>query len=312
MPLSSPPMTHLFYAGALCSALWMSSACHKARQNAELHQTNQTSQRDDVRIEEACPTPFMPISEAQCAARGDYGLTKENPAEWGFGAGTRTLWFGRMMCEDGSMPEIVRVGSVGQAVTPSSSPESPSRVGALDVIDLWEVTCPGSPPIEVYHNMYRCGSPCSPAGTQLVDARAYSDYVQSYKAHDRGDLAASLKLAQSAHAQSARLELISLWLALVSQESGRFEGALTLYDEVLAIHPDDVFSLVQKAIIFNELGQPDKALSLTSPLINTLDVDHPSFGDALCAHATGLLPSSPDEARQLASEACEAGAQACC
>lgn len=263
--------------------------------------------------ETACATPYMPVDDALCDdLPADYGLSPTNPAEWGFGAGTRTLWFGRLMCEDGAMPAIERSGNLGEAPAPSSSPESPSDVGALDILDLWTVTCPGKPTIEVYHNMYRCGSPCPPVGTRLIPALAYSDYIQSYKAHDEGNTQEALAFALGAHEQSPGFELISLWLALVSHESGRIDEALLLYDEVLAINPGDVFSMIQKAHLLNMIDRTPESLAITSPLMKALDASHPLHGDMLCAHATALLSTQPDEARALAQRACATGATACC
>ncbi len=302
---------------ALCAlTLLYMAGCNKSSsiKDATLDTSEAMTASSGVSEEEpGCVTPFMPVDEAMCAEQSsDYGLTPENPAEWGFGAGTRTLWFGRMMCEDGSMPEISRRGNIGKAPNPSSSPEGPSEMGALDILDLWEVQCPGEPVLEVYHNMYRCGSPCPPAGTKLIPAQAYSDYIASYQAHEEGDPDLALSKAQSAHAASPRFEILSLWLAILSQEAGHFEEALTLYDEVLAIKPDDTYSKIKKAIVLNTLGRPTEALAITTPLVGSIPPDDPAHGNALCAHATALLPTSPDDARHYATQACAAGVQSCC
>ena len=69
----------------------------------------------------ACPTPFMSVPPSSCqGVSATYGLSAEDPAEWGFGAGTRTLWFGRLMCADGSMPSVEHQESLNDVALSSS------------------------------------------------------------------------------------------------------------------------------------------------------------------------------------------------
>lgn len=267
---------------------------------------------DDART---CPTPFMDFDQSACLENeASYGLSPENPAEWGFGAGTRTLWFGRLMCQSGAMPDIVRVQSL-EAPTLSSSPQSPSHARPeTDVLDLWHVTCPEfERPLEIYHNMYRCGSPCSPTGTSLLPALAYEAYIESYKAHEKQDASSALAFATKAHELAPKFELTTLWLALMQHETGNYEQALPLYEAVLVFKPSDTFSRVQRAILFNALDRPADALTITTPLLESLsDADGSIYFDVLCAHASALLQTRPGDARTLAKRSCEAGVKACC
>lgn len=275
----------------------------------------QPGDRDGLAEASVCPTPFMEFDQATCSTNvASYGLSPDTPAEWGFGAGTRTLWFGRLMCQSGAMPDIVRVQSL-EAPTLSSSPQSPTRTRPeTDVLDIWLVHCPEfDEPLPIYHNMYRCGSPCSPTGTALLPARAYEAYIESYKAHEKQDASLALTLASQAHQLAPDFELTTLWLALMQHETGHYEQALPLYEAVLAFKPSDTFSRLQRAVLYNALDRPTDALAITTPLLETLtDADGAMYFDVLCAHASALLQTNPEDARTLARQSCAAGVKACC
>lgn len=107
----------------------------------------------------ACePSP----SDETCTAPEGHGFAPERPLEWPIAmAGADQLWFGRLVCADGTPAETVRTGHIGEAPVASTSP--PAHDPVLDVVDRWEVTC-GDDVVVLYVNTYRCGSLCAPAG----------------------------------------------------------------------------------------------------------------------------------------------------
>ncbi len=313
---SSPLLLSLFFL--LCSASCSTIQSPLEQKKSELPIPPEGSD-EDIEVsstqapESPCPTPFMTVSEEMCKdTSSSYGLSAETPAEWGFGAGTRTLWFGRLTCPSGAMAEITHIESI-EASTTSSTQKSPMATEEPDVIDIWEVNCPGTtPPTKIFHNMYRCGNPCPPQGTKLLPAAAYQLYIESYKAHEAAAHEDALELARQAYEQAPNFELLTLWLALLSHESGYYQDAINLYADVLTFKPSDTFSKLQQAILYNAINQPEDALLITEPLLNSLTREDPAYSDALCAHATALMSSEPNQAKLMAIEACSAGTKACC
>lgn len=264
----------------------------------------------------ACATPFMSVDLDACSQdpQQTYGVTMENPAEWGFGAGTRTLWFGRIMCEDGTLPDIIRSGNVGPAPKPSSSPTSETGLGEThDILDKWLVMCPGNAqPIAVYHNMYRCGSLCPPANLRLMRGDAFRAYIDSQRASDENEHDVAYKLAVEAHKLEPDLELTILWRALLEQRRNAFEVALELYDRAATLNPHVPFARIQKSDVLIQLGRGDEALVILDAIEADLADDDPGKPRVDCLRATALHSKDPKKAIELAAQACAAGEKMCC
>lgn len=273
-------------------------------------------ERPENPSEQACATPFMSVDTSTCSAQTSqtYGLTMENPAEWGFGAGTRTLWFGRIMCQDGTMPDIMRAGNVGPAPNPSTSPTSETGLGeAHDILDKWLVMCPGNAqPISVYHNMYRCGSLCPPPSLRLMNGEAFRAYIESQRASDESQHDDAYALAVKAHELEPDLELTILWLGLLEQRKNNFERALELYDKASTLNPHVPFASIQKCDVLIQLGREDEALILLDEILADLPADAAGKPRVDCLRATALHPTKPKEALELAARACAAGEKMCC
>lgn len=262
-----------------------------------------------------CPTPYQEVDNTMCErlAPQGYGLSIDAPAEWGLGAGTQTLWFGRLMCKDGTIPTISRSGSVGQAPRESTSPSSQTHLGTLDVVDLWMVQCPGDPkPTEVYHNLYRCGSPCAPAGFSLMPAEAYRAYVDSLEASDKKERTRARALARRAYELAPDYELSLMWHAIQEAQAGELDGALALFERAEAINPRAAFARMQRAHILLQLSRYEEARSLTLTLMSETSVDDPDYPEVLCLHAGALLSTDIDQARAIATNACSLGEKECC
>lgn len=262
-----------------------------------------------------CPKPFMSVDTSACTeeALQDYGLSPQDPAEWGFGAGTRTLWFGRLMCGDGTMPDIHRAGNIGPAPNPSSSPKSDVEMATVDILDKWVVQCPGEPqPTVVYHNMYRCGSPCPPRDFKLLPGEAFRAYIDSQRALEDNEHERAYELAQRAHELAPDYELTTLWLAIQKAEHNAPDEALALYERAAELNPHDPFARIQLAELLVDLGQYARATPLIDQLLGEVAPGHEEVPRLTCLKATTMLPDAPEDARELAKKACEAGARRCC
>ncbi|WP_133155148.1 hypothetical protein [Kinneretia aquatilis] len=115
---------------------------------------------------------------------GSLGDSKANAIEVCRAAGQRA-YLARLLCADGSRPEISRVGSVGSRTEPRAplSEEQerelldamlrglPLKAGQPDfhIVDLYQATC-GQVQRQLYLDMYHCDNPApaqAPAGFSL-------------------------------------------------------------------------------------------------------------------------------------------------
>lgn len=291
----------------------MADAPEPAReQGAKRRMSRGFSRQPDVHA--SCPKAFTEVTPQQCASlpRG-YGEQPGMPAEWGIGAGTGKLWFGRLMCPDGAMPlQLRRVGNIGGASTPSQSPPSSSARRPLDIVDKWEVTCPQRAPIIVYHNMYRCGSPCPPATLKLLPAKAFSSLAGSLSAYQRGDLAEADTIATQGLSHAPNYELMLIWASQVKARQDRHAEALKLLERADAIHPNSPSIQLNMVESLVALDRHADALRQIQAVEKTLPAQDPKTPRLQCLKASALLPTEPAQARKLAASACAAGEKRCC
>lgn len=321
-PLSILCATALAMAAACSSGARATStdegaaeAAERARAQAPADEDSEATPGAGEDIGGPCPGPYTPVDLEQCAAEAPagYGLSDEQPAEWGFGAGTRTLWFGRLMCQGGAMPHVHRAGNAGRAPVDSDSPPSETGTGTLDVLDKWEITCPGQArPTVVYHNMYRCGSPCPPKGLTLLGGEAFRAYVASQRAVEAKEPARALELARRAHELAPDFELTIIWRAMQEAEAGHTARALKLYERADPYNPEDHFVPLQKAELLVAASRFDEALPLLDGLLERLPREDKNHARALCLKAGALFSTDTERARELSAEACEAGETMCC
>lgn len=110
------------------------------------------------------PPSAADIAACEAPQYSALGASKDTPVEWGEGAGRAgNFGFNRLQCADGSIAGAKRAGNVGAVSVPSTSPLSGEM--DMDIVDRWIVTCDGTGErVEVFHNLYRCGPRCPPAG----------------------------------------------------------------------------------------------------------------------------------------------------
>lgn len=160
-----------------------------------------------------------------------YGTTKERPLEYGTAGGVQSagLGFGRLICPDGGRAETRRLGSVGEA--PAESESEPSGEETLDVLDLWLVSCPSSGmTYRVYHNMYRCGSPCPPAGLRWRSIEAGDLLIEASKHLDEERYGAALEAGATLYERYPELnDSLTIYAAalLMNGKIAELRGMLT-------------------------------------------------------------------------------------
>lgn len=196
-----------------------------------------------------CPTVETDVPPETCMGLPeDYGLSRHAPVEWGLEAATgvnrasgpaiASLYYGRLLCPDGSSPTVLSRSMAGPSFIQSTSQRSPRpKVGddSRDIIDYWKVQC-GDTLIRMYSNSYRCGSLCVPKPFKLLPAAAW-------KAHK---------------------------LALGLQRDGRHEEALAKYEEAVGIYRDSVRLQTDLIHSYLENNRPEQALQQANAAIESL------------------------------------------
>ena len=295
---------------ALLSATSAWSACAQ-REPARLERFDAAPRQ---RLAPSCPTPTLEVDAQQCQALpAGYGELATMPLEWGAGASSgRSLWFGRMTCASGGSPRVERLDMVGPAPRTPTSPKSPLMVEALDIVERWQITCPGQAPRVVYHNLYRCGSPCPPRGLELLPAQPFGDYLESLRAHRARRMDEAYKLASRAHHGAPTAALFMVWLAALSNEQGKHEQALSLYELALERHMEDDELELRRAETLLMLERPQQAQLELARVIARWPVAHPLMGYALCLRSTALMTLDEAQSVALARQSCALGESICC
>lgn len=196
--------------------LWTVLACaHRAPQGAG------AVEGDIVQ----CP-PFdidPPTCAADAAGRGE---TQALPWEWGWAAAGNSLWFDRLACADGSNAVVERIGSFGEAPVPSKAPSSGAPGLGVDILDRYQVMCPGQPVTLWYTNLYRCGDLCVPAPFKVLPAAAASEMTLAMRALDEHEEVDALRHASAAVERAPDFELSWLAFGYVQMVANDPQGAI--------------------------------------------------------------------------------------
>lgn len=267
----------------------------------------------------ACPTPDAVVDMAQCAALPkQHGLTPETPLEWG-NAGRGQLWYGRLMCPSGASPQVERSGNIGsvkygstaalsehgEAMSGLAGGESP------DIVDAWTVHCPGGSH-EWYANIYRCGSPCPPAGFRIMDAEAARAVSDADELLSGGQPTAALNAARKAQDLEPGADMPMLYAGLALIQLGRYAEALDALEAAFAIDSTATVPglyAIQSAVL-TESWARGRAISDT--MMGQLSPGDEAYPDALCLRSR-ILAGQGDAGADTAREAaCAAGAASCC
>lgn len=243
---------------------------------------------------ERCPSRALDVDLRTCSAADGRRGQAGQPLEWGPTDGD-ALWAGRLRCTGGAVPARRRVGEGGLA-SATSAPRS-TLPGDDELLELWELQCPGQPATRAYINPFRCGSPCPPAGFTVSDVRldAMLEAAQSALAQDRD--AEALDWARLALQQSPGDELALATLGQAALQQHAWPDAIRALTGVLALDPADPtarlgLALARVGLVPDGQGLPLPTIRrVATPARPEPDVRHARVlaGDVALVTALGAL-----------------------
>ncbi len=252
---------------------------------------------------DACPTA---TTDPPVCADPALGSARERPLEWGrAGVGPR-LFYGRLVCPDGSEPRSQLRGSVGTAPMASTSPPSDLFM-PLDVLDRWTVAC-ASGDVELFVNIYRCGEVCVPPTVRVLPAAVDAELAAARKAIQAGDTAAALAHADAIVRAAPDFEWAWVMRAVVAKDTHDVDAALAAMDDLLA-RWDSPRRRLNRVHLLIGGGRVDEARAALSAFSATND-DPSLTAEVTCTESA--LTTDPATADRLARQSCDAGFAPCC
>lgn len=252
-----------------------------------------------------CPTRLT--DPPLCEAGSTLGTTAQTPYEWGPAASGAQLWWGRLACVGGRMPQVRRVGNAGTLSEASTSVASGSPSFGGDVIDLWEIGCPEAR-YRLYTNVYRCGRACLPASLQVLPAAAMKHLDAAEGAARSGAIDVALVEARAVTDSSPEHERAWVFRGNVAEALDQWDEALTAWTATLARFPGGI-SQSHRAEALARTGRLEEARALAGTLLGEAS-DAPTRPRLLCVSAVVEVDAA--KARTLASQACAEGYRRCC
>ena len=267
----------------------------------------------------ACPGLDTEIDEESCAGAvtDEFGYSREAPMELGFAAGGQALWFGRLVCANGATARTRRLGSVGAPPVESSSSLSPLGGGGIEVLDKWEVRCPGEDePRVLYASVYRCGLNCPPKPFRVMSARAAKANGESHRVirgEDDPQYAEAIAIIETIPEGERDVEVIQSWLGVLYLGVGELGKARTHFERVVSMNPDNPYHRLHLSFVDAEEGKAEPYLATLDRLLEELPSDHELYPELVCRK--GLLlraQDKGDKADDLVRRGCELGDKRCC
>jgi hypothetical protein len=261
-----------------------------------------------------CPTPYVALDAAACeGVRPEgYGLTPELPLEWG-GAGVGPLWFNRLMCDDGAEPYIRQLPEAIPGPG-SSAPLSALGVarGEANILDVWEVQC-GERHEQWFVDVYHCGNPCPPAGTDLLPASAFSLYLSSVELARQNQRSSAEALMDRATELEPGSEMLWTWRGTLELSNARYEESLTSLERASELSHDTLGIQMREELALYEMGRFEDHLELLDQLIDELPRNHPVLPELYCKRGRTLVNLERGEEAMLAlARSCAMGFMPCC
>lgn len=252
--------------------------------------------------------PDPHICEALPASYG----SKQHPVEWG-SAGVEPLYAGRLLCPDGSRPEVlgrIRDGKTSESTSPLRLFAKRTRHRGSDILNRWTLRC-GDELIQFWANNYRCGNGCAPAPLRLLPIAAQQASGRSSLASKRGDFGEAISESEEALRIAPDAEVLHVQLATALVRAGKFERSLEAAEAGLALHPESFALRFARSLALRNLESFEEAEALLDELLAT--TNQRERAHVLCEKAIVLAATKrKEEAFPLAAEACERGSAACC
>ncbi len=198
-----------------------------------------------------CPSPTLDVDLHACVGvlPADYGLSALHPLEWGKQVGR--LGMGRLRCSNGALP-IERLLGEGGKAGPTTSPrqlqDGQTADGKDELLDLWELQCPGQPPLHLYVNTTRCGTACLPAGLAWSDVHAESAIASAEVAAAQGNRALALEWARLAAQQAPRDQAVQAGVANVTMNFEQWAEMAAATEAILSMDPADPMARIGLAM----------------------------------------------------------------
>jgi len=264
----------------------------------------------------ACAERTLHVPEEACAdLPAGFGYSPDVALEWGdkaaAGVGKVPLYFGRLMCPDGTSAEGQRTGTTGSRVRSTSPPSKMPFTS--DIIDRWEVSC-GAETAVIYTNMYRCGRPCVPAPFRLLPAAAAEAVFASLEFQRDGAMDEALAYARDAAAAYPASEQVQARVVTVLRRMGRDTEAMVQASDGLRVVPNSILLRMLLAFSLDSLGELEFAAEVVDDVLERVpDSDRDYRPYALCRR--GLIArelGDHENARKFMQEACAIGDDACC
>lgn len=254
----------------------------------------------------SCPT--VSTDPPACPTSSLLGTSVDTPLEWGPAAEGLQPWWGRLSCADGRIPVIRRHGGVGTPEVPSTSvPSGQPTFGRNDVVDGWELGCPGGREV-VYTNVYRCGTICVPSRYKVIPAEAVPHIEAAQKALRAGQVDTALREANAATDTAADHERVWVFRGGIAEDAGRWDEALTVWSRTAERFPGPVTES-HRAEALARTGKKAEAKALAGTLFAAAP-DAPTRPRLLCVQS--LTESVPAKAKVLAEQSCAEGYKRCC
>lgn len=273
-----------------------------------------------------CPTLETEVPPEYCdGLPEDYGLSRRAPVEWGLdaaagvnrssGPALSSLYYGRLLCPDGSTPTVLSRTMAGPPLIDSTSQRSrrPKVTDdSQDIIDYWKIQC-GDTMIRMYSNSYRCGSLCVPKPFKLMPAAARRAHEQALELERNGRADEALALHEKAvalYGESVRLQtdLIHSYLGNERPEQALHQANAALQKMPRATH---IYLLVVFSL--KNLGRIDEAQQALTDFFRTSHPDDDIRPAAFCARSMLYEEEGKHEdAAKTAMLSCQMGFKACC
>ena len=248
----------------------------------------------------------------------NYGRSPTKPLEWGMQLADRRGSRNDITCPNGANASLSRRGSITSAPYESPSPACgfatiQNREGpSADVIDAYDVSCPGQPVEIWYNNPHRCGSRRPPRGFSFLPAAANNLMGRAMSVFQRGDRDGGIALGREALALAPNAERTRSLLGVLLVMVGQDQEARVHLGRALAARPDSPYHALHLAFA-HQLENPDHYRQTVSELLQRLEETHALYPELQCrgAHVrrrTGEI----EEAVSMAAEACAAGYARCC
>jgi tetratricopeptide (TPR) repeat protein len=269
-----------------------------------------------VNVPAGCPTEATEIDMAACAASRpeNYGYGKELPMEIGMAAKGQSLWFGRLLCNDGAVPEVRRTGNVGPRVAPTSAVSWLSIDADSELLDRWEVSCPGDrEPKVLYTNLYRCGLLCPPRGFRLLTAASEATYNASLELAGKGRFQEAFDLVLELPTEDLASETLTSWRGVLLSRLERYDEARPALQAVVALRPKNPYYRLELAMVDLGQGKNEEYFKVVEALLAELPTDDELHWELICRKGFHLLRSgNAQDGEPLIKQACEAGFERCC